>query len=526
MKPSSIAAWVLCSLLGFRGAASAQENIQEALRQAIHKSLEDAGKGFGEKISEAVGAVMKEALARREARIAELEKGLAAKEKELTELRRELASAQKAAPAASKAFLGVGHIAPVEALRTQLKLEPGAGAQVTSVVAGSPAAQAGIKEGDVIAAIGDHPISSETLQAAVRHYQPGQGLKLTVLRGAEKLALEAKLVDADAFLAALKAAPAPKEEPKPEPAAPKKPVLGVLVEEKDGRLEVQNVEAGFTGEAAKLAPGDVIAEVNGQAVKTLEEMRAALDKAEAGKELSLKVRRKDEDLAIKVIAAADKGQAKLVEIQSAKVAAATPAPETKKPEEKKPERQPAHLGIAVEEGANGLKVLTVAEGSASAAAGIQPNDIVREVNKSAVKSLDELKKAIEGKLSGDKLDVVLERGGQKVEILGMVLAAKGETLAATAPKEPEKARGRGYLGLVAQENDTEVRVAEILKDGPAAKAGLQKDDVLLKLQGQPVKTFDDMVKALEKALEGDAIAIVLRRGDKEQELKVTLGKQP
>jgi putative serine protease PepD len=57
------------------------------------------------------------------------------------------------------------------------------GAQVQDVVAGSPAAGAGIEVGDVIVAIGDQPVNgASALTAFVREFQAGQEVALTVVR--------------------------------------------------------------------------------------------------------------------------------------------------------------------------------------------------------------------------------------------------------------------------------------------------------------------------------------------------------
>ncbi len=70
----------------------------------------------------------------------------------------------------------------------------GSGAQIGTVRAGSPAAAAGLKAGDVITAIDGAPIAdSNALTAIVGEHQPGDTLKLTVKRGGSTLDLTAKL---------------------------------------------------------------------------------------------------------------------------------------------------------------------------------------------------------------------------------------------------------------------------------------------------------------------------------------------
>ncbi|HEV7870554.1 MAG TPA: trypsin-like peptidase domain-containing protein [Modestobacter sp.] len=60
----------------------------------------------------------------------------------------------------------------------------GTGAQLVSVQAGSPAADAGLQAGDIITAVGGRVVTSSTeLTAAVRSGQPGDKVTLTVRRG-------------------------------------------------------------------------------------------------------------------------------------------------------------------------------------------------------------------------------------------------------------------------------------------------------------------------------------------------------
>ncbi len=88
----------------------------------------------------------------------------------------------------SSAYLGVttGELTPEEAERFGLSV--GSGAIVTEVSPGSPAADAGVRERDIITSLGDTPIESYgDLVGALRDYQPGDPAQLTVFRdGAEQ----------------------------------------------------------------------------------------------------------------------------------------------------------------------------------------------------------------------------------------------------------------------------------------------------------------------------------------------------
>lgn len=70
----------------------------------------------------------------------------------------------------------------------------GQGAQVATVSDGSAAAEAGLRAGDVITAVGDRPITTSTeLTAAIRSAQPGDDVTLTVRRGGDSTEVEVTL---------------------------------------------------------------------------------------------------------------------------------------------------------------------------------------------------------------------------------------------------------------------------------------------------------------------------------------------
>ena len=74
------------------------------------------------------------------------------------------------------------------------KLSVDKGAYVAQVVEGSPADQAGIKEGDIVIKMGDTPITSaDSAILAVRSHNIDETLKVTVMRGNEELTFDVTL---------------------------------------------------------------------------------------------------------------------------------------------------------------------------------------------------------------------------------------------------------------------------------------------------------------------------------------------
>ncbi|MHB1720109.1 MAG: S1C family serine protease [Acidimicrobiales bacterium] len=85
---------------------------------------------------------------------------------------------------ASNAFLGVSIVSLTPQLRQAYGFVPKTGAVVASVIPGSPAQAAGIRQGDVIVAFDGKPITSaESLVLAVHSAKPGQSARVRLWRG-------------------------------------------------------------------------------------------------------------------------------------------------------------------------------------------------------------------------------------------------------------------------------------------------------------------------------------------------------
>lgn len=79
---------------------------------------------------------------------------------------------------------------------------------------------------------------------------------------------------------------------------------------------------------------------------------------------------------------------------------------------------------------------------------------------------------------------------------------------------PGKDRETGETGLSFHENTIFIglpRLARVLDDSPAAKAGLLAGDLILALDGRPVKTAMDVVKHFKLRYAGETVHITIRR---------------
>ena len=97
---------------------------------------------------------------------------------------------------------------------------------------------------------------------------------------------------------------------------------------------------------------------------------------------------------------------------------------------------------------------------------------------------------------------------------------------------------RGYLGITIQAVDPDMAkafglnqgggalVGDVSPDSPAAKAGLQRGDIVLQLNGTPVKGPDDLSLRISEMAPGSVAHLQVYRNGKTQEMDVTLGEFP
>ncbi len=97
---------------------------------------------------------------------------------------------------------------------------------------------------------------------------------------------------------------------------------------------------------------------------------------------------------------------------------------------------------------------------------------------------------------------------------------------------------RGYLGVSIQAVDPDMAkafglqqgggalVGDVTPNGPAAKAGLQRGDIVFQLNGTPVTSPDDLSLRVSEMQPGSVAHLQIYRNGKTQDVNVTLGEYP
>jgi serine protease Do len=81
----------------------------------------------------------------------------------------------------------------------------------------------------------------------------------------------------------------------------------------------------------------------------------------------------------------------------------------------------------------------------------------------------------------------------------------------------------GALGVKLDSNEAGAKIELVFRNSAAAKAGLKPGDVILKLNGKEIPSFDVLSKTIQEYHAGDKVEVLFRRGSEERTVTVTLG---
>ncbi|HDR9154267.1 DegQ family serine endoprotease [Burkholderia vietnamiensis] len=176
--------------------------------------------------------------------------------------------------------------------------------------------------------------------------------------------------------------------------------------------------------------------------------------------------------------------------------------------------------------AEGALVSSVEPGGPADKAGIQPGDIILKFNGRSVDAASDLPRMVGDTKPGAKATVTVWRKGQARELPITIAETPAETTAKAEQRKsaPQKPRQANSLGLTVSDIPAEQMKSLKLKngvqidgvDGPAARAGLQRGDIVLRVGDTDItsaKQFADVTAQLDSQ---KAVAVLVRRGDNTQ----------
>ncbi len=167
----------------------------------------------------------------------------------------------------------------------------------------------------------------------------------------------------------------------------------------------------------------------------------------------------------------------------------------------------------VAEGETGLPVQRVARNSSAALAGLMSGDRILAIDGYTVPTRSRYEGILQTYPPGADVAIsVAGVDGERREVI-------------TTLVDPEEDRPiRLGISLDTEEETTKghLRITRVAPDSPAARAGLQVDDVLLRFDNEAVSSFFELAARLKRKKVGDVVVVRVRRDDREVDIPVLL----
>ena len=119
-------------------------------------------------------------------------------------------------------------------------------------------------------------------------------------------------------------------------------------------------------------------------------------------------------------------------------------------------------------------------------------------------------------------------GGQSSGNIGVGFAISSNRVKSAADQLLKGGKvSHPYLGVKLSDADTPgAFIADVVADGPAAKGGLQKGDLVVKIDSQAINDSTALINVVQAHKVGDKLTMTVQRNGGQQQVTVTLGDTP
>lgn len=173
-----------------------------------------------------------------------------------------------------------------------------------------------------------------------------------------------------------------------------------------------------------------------------------------------------------------------------------------------------------------------APGGPADTAGLVGGDIITKFDGQDVRDEDQMDDLMKRTPVGKTVDIEYLRDGEKKTTkLTTISQQEFKSISKDFEKRPE---GRGQFGY--EDGDAErvqvpgtkiygVKLGTILQSRPADMAGIKNGDIVISFDGIPIRTSDEFLMRVKRALPYSTVKVVVMRGEEKLEIPVKMGKQ-
>jgi S1-C subfamily serine protease len=313
-------------------------------------------------------------------------------------------------------------------------------------------------------------------------------------------------------------------------------VPAAVDQEEEGGIVVASVVDDGPADAAGVKRGDILLELDGVAINSYTDLRQALERLAPGDEAELRVLHGDDERRLTATLDERDGHAFLGMVPCCVMRA-----------------DDITLGMPQRIPAGGAMIADVVDDSPADEAGLEAGDILLAVDGQELGDELSLADAIRGHQPGDRVTLTVwsstDEGEREVRVelgehpddegvayLGVTYlhASASRMSRFPLPDDWSPSPHTEPFRYALPEALVEVVVIQVTTDSPAEEAGLRDGDIVLTIDGEPVKAPQNVVDAVTDRQPGDELTLTIRRAgedddrDQEQELQlsVTLGEHP
>lgn len=177
----------------------------------------------------------------------------------------------------------------------------------------------------------------------------------------------------------------------------------------------------------------------------------------------------------------------------------------------------------------GALVGMVEDDGPGAKAGVKPGDVILKVDGKTIETSAQVPVLVSNTKPGEKIEIEVWRNGATKRLTARTeeIPQQGERLAARA--NDGEAASASKLGLAVRplapdekrQADTDGSIVVEDVTGPAAQAGVQPGDIILGVNGSPVKSLQDLQAATKKG--GKVVALLIERENAQIFVPVRVG---